>query len=136
MVLLAILAGAAISAIVFSLGIAALVELDVSLAAKLLIVVGALATAAVLGYLQHIANLLSKIYLFGRLMFIATEYLRRHPNDATPARNILITDMREETELENAGKRIALTGWVQLAFWVVWVILVVVGTVIILDFWK
>lgn len=96
----------------------------------------ALATAAVLGYLQHIANLLAKIYLSGRLNFIATEYLRRHPNDATPARDILITDMREETELDNAGKRIARTGWLQLTFWVVWVILVVVGTFIILDFWK
>lgn len=136
MVLLAILAGAAISAIVFSLGIAALVQLDVSLAAKFLIVAGALATAAVLGYLQHIANLLAKIYLSGRLNFISTEYLRRHPNDATPAKNILITDMREETELDNAGKRIARTGWVQLTFWVAWVILVVAGTIFILDSWK
>lgn len=136
MVVLAILAGAAISAIVFSLGIAALVHLDFSLAAKLLIVAGALATAAVLVYLQHIANLLAKIYLSVRLNFIATEYLRRHPNDATPARDILITDMREEIELDSAEKRIARTGWVQLTFWVGWVILVVVGTIIILDFWK
>jgi hypothetical protein len=134
--LLAILAGAAISAIVFSLGIAALVQLDVSLAAKLLIVAGVLATAAVLGYLQHIANLLAKIYLSGRLNFIATEYLRRHPNDATPARDILITDMRKETELDYAGKWIARTGWMQLTFWVVWIILVVVGTLIILYFWN
>jgi hypothetical protein len=134
--LLAILAGAAISAIVLSLGIAALVQLDVSLAARLLIVAGALATATVLGYLQHIVNLLAKIYLSGRLNFIAIEDLRRHPNDATPARDILITDMREETELDNAGKRIAHTGWMQLTFWVVWVILVVVDTLIILYFWK
>lgn len=132
---LLITVSAVISVAVTSVVLVAFVHLQISNEAKILIVAGGLASATLLAQLAKIKSSLSRIEDFQRLNFIATEYLRRHPDDETPATQIAMSDIKEEVELDRAKKEIAGTQWAGAVVWIVWAVMVLVVTGFLDSIW-
>ena len=99
-----IFVGYILSSIALGAVLAALVNIDISLAAKILISVFLVILVGISASLGYMHNLLTKILFSNRASFVSLEKLRLDPENEEPALRVLLEDMREEREEREAIK--------------------------------
>jgi hypothetical protein len=118
--------------------IAALIKVQMSLAAKIIIASGSIAFLNLCARINIITDLLEKLLCYQRLSFIASEMHRTDPENKTPAWDIMREDLqyenvREEMKQEALG---FLRPLFNVGFYLVFVAAVLFVAVLILGFWS